>query len=153
MRNKHSSLYFCLCDDTHWQSIPTFTTNEMPEPNSYCHRNLNLSRTLKPSLTRKQPVEEENVLISQKCPDYDGLKVWVLIKIDVQVHTPPHTHRTHLVTLQSPSSSQGLLTDLAYFLEVELWQGMEPVGQLSEVEKLHLKPRNTDRQKGSKRRG
>lgn len=32
------------------------------------------------------------------------------------------------------------ITNLAYFLEVELWQGMEPVGQLSEVEKLHLKP-------------
>lgn len=32
------------------------------------------------------------------------------------------------------------ITNLAYFLEVELWQGVEPVGQLSEVEKLHLKP-------------
>lgn len=33
-----------------------------------------------------------------------------------------------------------VITDLAYFLEVELRQGVEPVGQLSEVEKLHLKP-------------
>lgn len=36
---------------------------------------------------------------------------------------------------------QILLADLAYFLEVELWQGMEPVGQLSEVENFHLKPK------------
>ncbi len=40
----------------------------------------------------------------------------------------------------SQAGFQVLLTDLAYFLEVELWQGVEPVGQLSEVEKLHLKP-------------
>lgn len=55
-------------------------------------------------------------------------------------HTQANTHKAFLVTLQYSSGSQGLLTDLAYFLEVELRQGMEPVGQLSEVEKLHLKP-------------
>lgn len=81
----------------------------------------------------------------------------------LEMHRQPHTHThtAYLVTLQYSSSSQGLLTDLAYFLEVELWQGVEPVGQLSEVEKLHLEPgserkikgrrkcRKTDRQKES----
>lgn len=57
----------------------------------------------------------------------------------LQSHT--HTEGAYLVTHKCSSSSQGLLTDLAYFLEVELRQGMEPVGQLSEVEKFHLKPR------------
>lgn len=58
------------------------------------------------------------------------------------------TH-THSLSSHTPVLLQFLLlTDLAYFLEVELWQGMEPVGQLSEVEKLHLKPESeiqTDR--------
>lgn len=57
------------------------------------------------------------------------------------MHTCTHAQGAYLVTHKCSSSSQGLLTDLAYFLEVELWQGMEPVGQLSEVEKFHLKPR------------
>lgn len=71
----------------------------------------------------------------------------------VSCGTCTRTHRAYLVTLQRSSSSQGLLTDLAYFLEVELWQGMEPVGQLSEVEKLHLKPESesTDRLNGRKK--
>lgn len=60
------------------------------------------------------------------------------------IHKPTHTdarmYTAYLVTLLNCSSSQGFLTDLAYFLEVEFWQGMQPVGQLSEVEKLHLKP-------------
>lgn len=64
----------------------------------------------------------------------------VSLRLMQNMHTHTRTHRAYLVTLQCSSSSQGLLTDLAYFLEVELWQGMEPVGQLSEVEKLHLKP-------------
>lgn len=62
--------------------------------------------------------------------------------------SPPGKHtktvadfiHTELIQPQKDSRSQILLTDLAYFLEVELWQGMEPVGQLSEVEEFHLKP-------------
>lgn len=38
------------------------------------------------------------------------------------------------------SVSHSLSTDLAYFLEVDLRQGVKPVGQLSEVKELHLKP-------------
>lgn len=56
------------------------------------------------------------------------------------IHKLTHTHTAYLVTLFNSSSSQDFLTDLANFLEVEFWQGMQPVGQLSEVEKLHLKP-------------
>lgn len=41
-----------------------------------------------------------------------------------------------------------LLTDLAHFLEVEFRQSVEPVGQLSEVEKLDLEPESqTDRKR------
>ena len=43
-------------------------------------------------------------------------------------------------------------TDLAYFLEVELGQGMEPVGQLSQVEELHLEPRRARRHAESQTR-
>ena len=50
-----------------------------------------------------------------------------------------HTHKYEQL-IQSNSPRFPWLTDLAYFLEVELRQGVEPVGQLSEVEKLHLKP-------------
>lgn len=50
-------------------------------------------------------------------------------------------HRVYQVALkeflQFPRAST---TDLAYFLEVELRQSMEPVSQLSKVEELHLKP-------------
>lgn len=65
-----------------------------------------------------------------------------------------HTHaQAFLVTLLNSSGSQGLLTDLAYFLEVELRQGMEPVRQLSEVEKLHLKPgKQEEGRRGEKER-
>lgn len=52
----------------------------------------------------------------------------------------PSINRAYLITLYNSSSFKDSPTDLADFLEVELWQGMEPVGKLSEVEKLHLKP-------------
>lgn len=49
-------------------------------------------------------------------------------------------HRAYLVVFKSiPPVSQGLPTDLAYFLEVELRHSVQPVSQLSEVEKFHLK--------------
>lgn len=59
-------------------------------------------------------------------------------------HAKAETHRAYLFTRHHSSSPQNV-TDLAYFLEVELWQSMEPVGQLSEVEKLHLKPVEKER--------
>lgn len=53
----------------------------------------------------------------------------------------PHTQNLSSQNTHKDSSCQIVTTDLAYFLEVELWQGMEPVGQLSEVEEFHLKPK------------
>lgn len=47
----------------------------------------------------------------------------------------------------------GTSTHLAHFLEVELRKSMEPVGQLAQVEKLHLEPeqRQTDTQRERKK--
>ena len=63
---------------------------------------------------------------------------------------PPSVLRTNLETLAGLPWSRP--TDLAYFLEVELGQGMEPVGQLSQVEELHLEPRRARRHAESQTR-
>lgn len=97
---------------------------------------------------KSPPEKTNNSLCLQKVPSFQILEPFVLSHSHTHAeHTQNNTHThtsTHTLRFQShsltPPGSQGLLTDLAYFLEVELGQGVEPVGQLSEVEKLHLKP-------------
>lgn len=99
----------------------------------------------------ESPPEKQTAFV---CKGNFASKSWKPIFV---CHTHTHTVGTntaYLVKLQNSSSSHGLPTDLAYFLEVELRHGMEPVSQLSEVEKLHLKPEpQTGGERGGRERG